>query len=378
MKIYAYYFPNWHVDKFNEKSHGTGWTEWRVSQYAIPRFEGHDQPKVPLWGYGDEADPQVMEQKIKACKEYGVDGFIFCWYWVDGNPYREKCLEEGFLKTSNTNDAEFSIMYCNHNPIQAHPSPRAPIAHRLGNGGVDPEGFAKMTDYCIEHYFGRENYTRVDGKLLFNIFNLEQFIIQMGSLEAAVQGIKDFRERVRKAGLGEIHFTSIYNYNRVDAIVSLCCGYSNINEIAKALTLDSWSTHGMPGMEQAKGFPTAEFSVWAEQFTDFYEEYTPKLDIPLSPGVNCGWDTSPRTLPSDIFENVGYPFCRVMVGNTPEVFKKLLIKAKNFLDGDKCTGKYLTVHSWNEWTEGAFLEPDKTNKYGFLEAIKDVFKSREV
>ena len=36
MKIYAYYFPNWHVDKFNEKSHGTGWTEWTEGAFLEP------------------------------------------------------------------------------------------------------------------------------------------------------------------------------------------------------------------------------------------------------------------------------------------------------------------------------------------------------
>ena len=64
--VSAFYFPNWHVDPRNEKYHGTGWTEWRVTQYATPRFEGHEQPKVPLWGYEDEADPAVMAEKIAA------------------------------------------------------------------------------------------------------------------------------------------------------------------------------------------------------------------------------------------------------------------------------------------------------------------------
>lgn len=60
----AYYFPNWHVDPANERFHGKGWTEWQLMKYATPRFEGHQQPKVPLWGYEDEADPKVMEKKI--------------------------------------------------------------------------------------------------------------------------------------------------------------------------------------------------------------------------------------------------------------------------------------------------------------------------
>ena len=48
-EIYAYYFPNWHVDERNEQWHGKGWTEWNVVKCALPKFEGHYQPRVPLW-----------------------------------------------------------------------------------------------------------------------------------------------------------------------------------------------------------------------------------------------------------------------------------------------------------------------------------------
>lgn len=98
--VSAFYFPNWHVDPRNEKYHGTGWTEWRVAQYATPRFEGHEQPKVPLWGYEDEADPAVMEKKIAAAADHGVDNFTFDFYFFEDGPYRERCLNEGFLKAA--------------------------------------------------------------------------------------------------------------------------------------------------------------------------------------------------------------------------------------------------------------------------------------
>ena len=64
MDIAAYYFPNYHADKRNEEYRGPGWTEWELMKCARPRFEGHRQPKVPVWGYEDEADPQVMAKKL--------------------------------------------------------------------------------------------------------------------------------------------------------------------------------------------------------------------------------------------------------------------------------------------------------------------------
>ena len=58
--VAVYYFGNYHLDARNQKHHGPGWTEWELVKNARPRFEGHHQPNVPLWGYTDEADPKQM------------------------------------------------------------------------------------------------------------------------------------------------------------------------------------------------------------------------------------------------------------------------------------------------------------------------------
>ena len=85
--IGCYYFPNYHYnDERNAALHGPGWNEWRLIQGAKPRFAGHHQPKVPVWGYEDEADPAVMARKIAAAWEHGIDYFIFDYYhYNDGD-----------------------------------------------------------------------------------------------------------------------------------------------------------------------------------------------------------------------------------------------------------------------------------------------------
>lgn len=63
--------------------------EWQTIQNAKPKFEGHDWPRKPLWGYVDEADPKVMEQQIAAAVSHGVNVFIYDWYWYDHRPFLE-------------------------------------------------------------------------------------------------------------------------------------------------------------------------------------------------------------------------------------------------------------------------------------------------
>jgi hypothetical protein len=68
-ELAVYYFPNYHPDKRNALWHGKGWTEWELVKSAIPRFPGHEQPKIPLWGYEDESIPEAMAKKIAAAAD---------------------------------------------------------------------------------------------------------------------------------------------------------------------------------------------------------------------------------------------------------------------------------------------------------------------
>ncbi|WP_449436284.1 glycoside hydrolase family 99-like domain-containing protein [Pedobacter steynii] len=80
---------------------------------AQPKEKGHAQPKVPLWGYLDEANPKDMDKKITAAVDYGVNTFIFDWYWYEGKPFLEDCINEGFLK-ANKGRMKFYLMWANH------------------------------------------------------------------------------------------------------------------------------------------------------------------------------------------------------------------------------------------------------------------------
>ena len=53
--------------------------EWQNVYEAKPKWEGHRQPLVPLWGYENEADPKVVEKKIDAAVSHGVNTFIYDW-----------------------------------------------------------------------------------------------------------------------------------------------------------------------------------------------------------------------------------------------------------------------------------------------------------
>lgn len=365
----AYYFPNWHPNHQNDTWHGTGWTEWEVLKHARPRFPGHKQPKIPLWGYEDESDPEVMARKISTASAYGIDGFIFDWYWYDEGPYRIRCLDEGFLQAPNHQDMKYSVMWCNHDARQVHPGSRMFPGMTLCPGKISLKTFVKATDHCIEHYFHRPNYLRLDGGLYFSIYNLNTMIESLGGIEPTRDAFDDFRRRVRNAGLGELNLNVI-----TGGIPNHLGQQAQIESFLDDLGIRSRSLFSWNLNKHADTFPFCDYWTFALRNIKDYESLVRGYKTPLYPTLYSGWDVSPRAVSSEVYERAGYPFTPILSDNTPEQYEKALRYMFDFMTQEKAVGNMLTLHSWNEWTEGTYLEPDVEYQYAYLDAIKRVFK----
>lgn len=369
-EIAAYYFPNYHMDKRNEQWHGENWSEWELVKLATPRFPGHQQPKIPLWGYEDEANPQIMAKKIDAASDHGITCFIFDWYWYNDGPYLQRALEEGFLKAHNNHRLKFSLMWANHDWSDIHPATRIKPYKTLANGKVTEQVFVKATEHMIQTYFAHPSYWRVNGGLYFSIYQLKLLIESFGGIGNTRAVLDDFRQRVRNAGLGELHLNGVVWGKQILPGEEMV---SDANELLDALGFDSVSSYVWVHHRTMPDFPATNYTDYREQSVQDYEKFTHLYKLPYYPNVTMGWDPSPRTIQSDVYDNLGYPFTPILTGNTPEQFREALISMKEFLDRGLTQPKIFTVNAWNEWTEGSYLEPDTMNGMGYLEAIRNVF-----
>lgn len=369
--VACYYFPNYHVDPRNEKQHGPKWTEWELVRRAEPKFKGHQQPKVPLWGYEDEANPEVMARKIDAAAAHGIDAFIFDWYWYDDGPFLQGGLERGFLKASNNNRLKFAVMWANHDWTDIHPA-KAGYAPLQYPGKVSAATFDRMTDHVIEKYFRHPCHWKIDGRPYFSVYELFRLVDSLGGVDATAKALLRFREKTKAAG-----FPGLY-LNAVEAGIQILPGEKEVQnpaELVARLGFDSvtayvWVHHvGLPQ------FPQTPYAFVMEHAVKHWAKATAAFKMPYFPNVTMGWDPSPRTVQSDKFANQGYPFMATISGNTPEAFRDALRQAKEFLDQRKEVPKILTINAWNEWTEGSYLEPDTVTRLAYLEAIRSVFGS---
>lgn len=373
--VACYYFPNYHTrDKSDmriSRKHFDNWSEWELVKQATPRFEGHDQPKVPAWGYQDEKDPKVMEQKIDAASTHGIDVFIFDWYTYEGKSFLNRCLDEGFLKANNTNSIKFALMWANHDWMELYPYTAGDKHDYLYSGAVTPESFDRIGDEIIRQYFTQPNYWLIDGKAYFSIYDIQKFIESFGSLEATRREMNKLDAKAVKAGLKGIHW-NLVAWGR--AILPGQDAPMNNDELIRELGFNSatsyvWIHHsGMPEME-------TDFNYVRDNYMQHWDKVKDSYGVPYYPNVTMGWDSSPRTDQATEWPSrAGYPYTNIIVNNTPENFKTALQMTKDKLLSDPDGPRILNINCWNEWTEGSYLEPDIKNGMGYLNAVRDVFK----
>jgi len=366
--IGAYYFPNFHADPRNDSEHGRGWTEWELLKTATPRFPGHHQPLVPEWGYEDESDPTVMEKKIDAAADYGVDLFIFDWYHYDDGEFLNGALDRGYLGAHNNHRARFCLMWANHDWREIMPAKLGRTSEVLYPGKVTSETMERMAETISRKYLTHPSYFLIEGRAYFSFYDLCTLIEQAGGVSEAARQLEAFRERVRACCGVDLHINGVVFRSpvlpgeRVPA---------KLNELIVALGLDSTTsyvwTHHCPRLNTEALVP---YDDAYSDFQRFWHEEGLNFSVPYFPNVTMGWDATPRTVQSDCWEVRRYPFTGLLTGNTPERFGSAIAEVLAELR-DRGLPEFLTINAWNEWTEGSYLEPDKTHGFAYLESIRD-------
>ena len=370
-QVGAYYFPGFHPDPRVSEDHGPGWTEWELLKRAEPKFPGHRQPKVPLWGYEDESKPDVFARKIDAAADHGLNHFLFDWYWYNGG-YLNGGLDSGYLQAPNNRRLKFALMWANHDWFDIQPAKLHGPGTLLHPGAVNRESFEALTDHVIERYFKHPSYWTIDGKPYFSIYELYRLVDGLGGPEATRAALDRFRAKCANAGFPGLHV------NAVTWGVQILPGeqkIKNIRQLVAVLGLDSVTSYVWIHHVTLPDFPQTPYAYALKKMQKYWSEIGAEAGLPYFPNVTMGWDASPRTCQSDAFINRSYPFMPTLSNNTPAAFEAALDAARRHLDQNQSARGILTINAWNEWTEGSYLEPDAVNGMAYLDAIKRVFAS---
>ncbi len=362
--VAAYIWPSYTGDELRSRifwPEGIG--EWQTVQHAQPKFKGHAWPRKPVWGYVNEADRYVMEMQIAAAADHGVNVFIYDWYWYDNRPFLENCLNDGFLQASNRSRMKFYLMWANHDVNHlwdVRTSSSDCFQTVIWNGFVNREQFETIAHRVIDKYFHLPEYYTIDGKPVFSIYYLANLIKGLGDVPETRKALDWFREECVRAGLPGLHLQVVTSgKNKVYADQEHDT-QPPFGPVLKELGFDSVTYYQYCSFcDLSRGYHQVALDA-----RDAWLEREKSYGLTLVPHVSVGWDTNPR-----------YQALKpnILNGNTPEEIKLALQYAKEFLDARPNQVPLLTINSWNEWTEGSYLEPDDLYGYQYRQAIKDTF-----
>ncbi|GJD34080.1 D-inositol-3-phosphate glycosyltransferase [Methylobacterium aerolatum] len=345
VKTFAFYLPQMHPIPENDAFWGTGFTEWRNLSRGQPRFAGHYQPRTPRdLGYYDLLDPRTIRKQVHAAQNSGIFGFCYYFYWFNGRRVLEKPLDLFVQDESLT--MPFCLMWANENWTRRWDGQEQDILLRQD---YDPGHDEALFD-CLAGYFASPRYYRIGGRPLLTIY-------RPGIIPNAV----DFFRRLRagiKARLG------------VEPILFMSQAFGD--EDPRPFGLDG-AMEFPPHKVTARANDTAQSQHvldwnFSGQVFDYDEVATIALAdepdaFPLIKTVLPMWDNDAR--------KQGSGLC--IHGSTPAKFSAWFeatcaIACRSPIEGEPL----VFVNAWNEWCEGAYLEPDLHHGWAYLNAVARV------
>lgn len=361
-KVIAMYLPQYHRILENDKFWGEGFTDWVSVKKASPLFEGHQQPRQPLDGYYyDLSEKQSIEWQIKLAKQYGVYGFGIYHYWFSSEKVLLTKPAEIILANLDL-DMPFFFAWDNVSwkrtwsklkgndwaPIsddkkQDHTGPEILIDYIFG----DEQEWKAHFDFLLP-YFKDQRYIRYGGRPIFIVYHYAPEFEKMGeywNLLAKEQGIEGVQLIYRYDQIQKIPDTDItFTYEPVFSgwggtaarTISKITRLMGKSALRKFDYDDVWKKLLNNASKQSKG--------------EFWH------------GAFVGYDDTPRRGGKGT----------IILGATPEKFKKYISSLLRICgEQDK---EFIFLTAWNEWGEGAYLEPDTDNKLTYLTALNEALK----
>ncbi|MCA8901941.1 MAG: glycoside hydrolase family 99-like domain-containing protein [Hyphomonas sp.] len=339
----AFYLPQFHAIPENDEWWGTGFTEWTNVRRARPQFQGHRQPRRPAeLGYYDlMAGSTTRRRQAALAHQYGIEAFCFYFYWFGG-----RRLLEGPTK-AYAEDEEITFPFC---LCWANES-----WSRRWDGREDqklvaqyhsPEDDIAFISH-IADYLRSDKYLRVDGKPLVMVYRPDL-------LPDPKATTRRWRDWCRSHGIGDIHLA--YTLSFVNGTPDEY-GFDTAIEFAP----NNMNLTQQEDLVQPTGDNFAARIYDLRELAARSETYS-RPGHKLARGVTPQWDNTARRMNQ----------AAVMLDGGPDVYERWLRNAaRDMAPNQKNPSERLVaINAWNEWAEGAYLEPDQDHGYAWLAATR--------
>lgn len=342
VRLVCFYLPQFHPIPENDAWWGEGFTEWTNVRPAQPQFEGHCQPHVPgELGYYNLLDKAVQRRQIDLAKLYGIEGFCFYFYWFGGKRLLEQPIAN--YQHDSSLDLPFCLCWANENWSRRWDGLDKEILIAQNHSPEDDIAFI-----ChIAKYMMDPRYIRISGKPLLLVY-------RPSLLPNAAETAMRWRHWCRSNGVGEIYLAYTQSFEKTDPAEY---GFDAAIEFPPNNSNPPDITDDMQTLGDFQG-TVYDWRIFPKRS----EEYS-QPGYTLFRSVCPSWDnTARRKNRGTIFQN-----------SSPAEYQRWLINAiddtvAHRSDPDE---RLIFVNAWNEWAEGAHLEPDARYGYAFLQATRN-------
>lgn len=363
-KVFAAYLPQYHITEDNNKFWGEGFTDWVGVKKATPQFPGHNQPRIPLDNeYYDLLDPKVIKRQATLARKYGIEGFNIYHYWFkDGKQELEKPAE--ILLKNMDIDINYFFTWDNSSWRRTWGNVKgndwAPVFDKKyeEKGGVatlvpfaygDESQWKKHFDYLLS-FFKDPRYYKIDNKPVF-------MFISHNEVETLEKMGKFWDECAKKSGFAGMYLANKKRNFLNKPIFDTVFSYEpETSAWGKRRALDKRLNsifHIKPKRDEPVKYQYDYEIVWKR----IIRKAKRNIDKEIV-GSFVRYDDTPRRGKEAMIVN----------NESPAKFEHYFGSLYNLCcEHNK---PVLLLTAWNEWGEGAYIEPDEVNKYEYLEALR--------
>ena len=368
-KIIAIYYPQFHEIEENNIAWGKGFTDWINVKKAEPLYKGHYQPKLPFNNnFYDLSKPKEIVEQVKLAKENKIDGFTFYHYWFDGKVLLDKPLKD-FLENKKL-DMEFSLSWANETWTKRWVGDSKTIIQEQKHT-PDKEIWTNHFYYLLD-FFKDERYIRIENKPVFTIY-------QPILINELNEMLDLWNSLAIKEGLGGIYLMATKKHD-----FSTKNLYDRFSGVLKFQPQEAYNSESFQGRSKFYRKYIQKLRFLPEKVLDFLHFYKQKFEKHKIFSSSQIFDhilnnayNKINGFEGDVFESIYVNWdntprynkkATIFTFKTPAVFKEelksILKKANN------SNSAYIFINAWNEWAEGAYLEPDNKFGYKYLECVK--------
>lgn len=346
IKTIAFYLPQFYPIPENDKWWGRGFTEWTNVTKAVPQFVGHYQPQLPIdLGFYDLRLIDVQKRQIELAKKYGIYGFCFHHYWFSGKRLLETPVKN-FLSNPDILDFPFCLSWANHNWTRRWDGQENELLIAQEHSPEDDLAFIKD----VQQAFEDKRYIRINNKPVLIVY----WVLQ---LPEPHKTLERWRKYCRESGIGEIYLIGVKARGLLNPTE---LGFDSAVEFPPHYTTAEIITNKIKIINPYFNGVICDYESIVKS-----KEHLKRAEFKVYKTVSPGWDNTAR-LP-----NTGLIFCN----SKPEIYKEWLLDVINFTKANYSKQEqFVFINAWNEWAEGAHLEPDRKYGYGYLRATAEAIK----